>query len=216
MTASRSLKFQGSTVDRKISGPGHSRSSRWMECVRSHSGSDDRNQLPGAETVVQRNIFSARAFATAILLIACSATPAPSQIMTTNLELAHAVSPPLRDLAVSPDETRARREAEPARAIPLPAGLKPQSEPDAALQGPRSAWSPAPLAPAQFQSFDGLGAGVTGFTVRSAPPDSNGAVGLTQYVQWLNTFIAVYDKATGSIIGLPVPGNSLFAGLAGS
>ncbi len=30
------------------------------------------------------------------------------------------------------------------------------------------------------------------------PPDTNGAVGATQYVQWVNASFAVFDKATGA------------------
>ncbi|MBZ5524461.1 MAG: hypothetical protein LAP21_19660 [Acidobacteriia bacterium] len=137
--------------------------------------------------------------------------------MTVNLELAHTVSPALRDLPPAPlSASGPAREAERARSIPLPAGLKPASAPDTVLQDRGPLLAPTQLAPTEFQSFDGLGAGITGFAVHGAPPDTNGAAGLTQYVQWVNTSIAVYDKATGTIIGSPVLGNSLFAGLAGS
>ena len=50
------------------------------------------------------------------------------------------------------------------------------------------------------QNFDGLGQGVAGFTVPFDPPDPNGAVGLTQYVQWVNHSFAVFDKTTGALI----------------
>src|SRR6476661_8534732 len=49
-----------------------------------------------------------------------------------------------------------------------------------------------------------------------APPDTNGAVGATQYVQWVNTAFAVYDKATGALApGFPKAGNALWAGFGG-
>ena len=38
------------------------------------------------------------------------------------------------------------------------------------------------------------GAGGGGFWI---PPDTTGAVGTTEYVQWVNAAFAVYDKATG-------------------
>ena len=42
---------------------------------------------------------------------------------------------------------------------------------------------------------DGLGLGLPGgFLVESAPPDTTGAVGDTQFVQWVNTSFAVYSK----------------------
>src|SRR5207249_2906349 len=69
------------------------------------------------------------------------------------------------------------------------------------------------------QSFDGLGNGFVGpqgpFVVNNAVPDSNGAVGDTQYVQWVNTSFAVFDKATGAVLYGPAAGNSLWAGFGG-
>ena len=65
--------------------------------------------------------------------------------------------------------------------------------------------------------FDGVGNGFTGpqgsFSVRSAPPDTTGAAGATQYVQWVNTSFAVFDKSTGAAVYGPVAGNTLFTGM---
>src|SRR5437867_3480139 len=59
------------------------------------------------------------------------------------------------------------------------------AQPDVVLQTRLS----GPATP--VQSFDGLGNGFVGplgpFVVNNAVPDSNGAVGDTQYVQWVNT-----------------------------
>ena len=67
--------------------------------------------------------------------------------------------------------------------------------------------------------FDGVGNGFTGpqgaFTVQSAPPDTTGAIGKTQYVQWVNSSFAVFDKATGSVVYGPVAGNTLWSGFGG-
>src|SRR5260370_1125444 len=49
----------------------------------------------------------------------------------------------------------------------------------------------------------------------SAPPDTNGAVGATQYVQWVNESFEVFDKAGNSVAG-PTPGNQLFQSLGSS
>ena len=58
-------------------------------------------------------------------------------------------------------------------------------------------------------SFDG----VPGVSYRV--PDTNGAVGATQYVQWVNTRYAVYDKTSGKkVLGL-VLGNALWQGFGG-
>src|SRR5438132_10885378 len=55
-------------------------------------------------------------------------------------------------------------------------------------------------------AFSGVGAN------GPAPPDSNGAVGATQYVEWVNSQFAVYDKATGALVSGPVAGNTLWSG----
>src|SRR5512135_819562 len=65
-------------------------------------------------------------------------------------------------------------------------------------------------------SFDGVGAGFPGFTVTGAPPDTNGAVGATQYVQWVNTSFAVFNKSTGAVVYGPAAGNSLWQGFGGA
>lgn len=64
-------------------------------------------------------------------------------------------------------------------------------------------------------NFAGVGDGDYGFTPNAAPPDTNGAVGATQYVQWVNETFAVFDKATGAIVGSPKAGNTLWTGFGG-
>jgi hypothetical protein len=49
-----------------------------------------------------------------------------------------------------------------------------------------------------------------------APPDTNGAVGATQYVQWVNLEYNIYDKATGNKIAGPLPGNHFWSGFGGT
>src|SRR5262252_6465501 len=61
--------------------------------------------------------------------------------------------------------------------------------------------------------FAGLGNGDYGFTPNAAPPDTNGAVGATQFVQWVNDSFAVFDKTSGAIAaGFPKAGNTLWSG----
>jgi hypothetical protein len=60
-------------------------------------------------------------------------------------------------------------------------------------------------------NFEGIASDGTG-----APSDPEGAVGDTQYVQWVNTRLSIYDKASGALLLGPVPGNALFAGMKGS
>jgi Big-like domain-containing protein len=65
----------------------------------------------------------------------------------------------------------------------------------------------------------GVGEGFTGpggaFTVNSAPSDSNGAVGATQFVEWVNESFAVFDKTTGTVVYGPAAGNTLWSGFGG-
>lgn len=65
-------------------------------------------------------------------------------------------------------------------------------------------------------NFEGLGNGFPNFSIDSAPPDTNGAVGATQYVQWVNESFEVFDKASGAHLEGPVPGNQLFQALGAS
>jgi hypothetical protein len=64
-------------------------------------------------------------------------------------------------------------------------------------------------------SFEGVGAGIPGFNPTSIPPDTNGRIGATQYVQWNNTSFAIWDK-TGRLLYGPVAGNTLFQPLGGA
>ena len=64
--------------------------------------------------------------------------------------------------------------------------------------------------------FDGIGVGLGSYSPQYAPPDTTGAVGATQYVQWVNVDLAVFDKTTGApAAGFPKSGNALFQLLGG-
>src|SRR5579863_215972 len=110
---------------------------------------------------------------------------AVGQTIVVHNEVHHDVSAPLRDMvqtAAPAPPAEEPEEAEPVRTIPLPPGFKPPAEPDQALQRTTAASNPA-TSPTLITNFDGIGAGVFGFNPAVAPPDTNGAVGLTQYVQ---------------------------------
>jgi hypothetical protein len=64
-------------------------------------------------------------------------------------------------------------------------------------------------------NFAGVGNGDYGFAPDAAPPDTNGAVGATQFVQWVNESFAVFDKTTGALVYGPAAGNTLWAGFGG-
>lgn len=60
-------------------------------------------------------------------------------------------------------------------------------------------------------NFDGLGYSGMG----SSPPDPNGAAGDTQYVQWANSDLGIFSKATGALELGPLSGTSLWSGFGG-
>jgi hypothetical protein len=63
---------------------------------------------------------------------------------------------------------------------------------------------------------DGAGIGLDRFVMTLAPPDPSGAVGETQYVQWANAAITVFDKKPGGAVAGPIPGNALWTGFGGN
>ena len=106
------------------------------------------------------------------------------------------VSPPLRDMAAIPPATERRGRPVREHRIPFDDGPELESDPLLAATAGRPATGAAALAaPTLGTGADGLGNGFTGpagtMTVNSAPPDTTGAVGATQYVQWVNTAFAV-------------------------
>ena len=155
----------------------------------------------------------ARLTGIAAALVVCVAAPVSAQVtgMTVRRDVHHDVSPPLSVMMqLAPPAKLERREAEPVRRIPLPPGMEELTE-DPVRQNSNV----LPASPVVTQSFEGLGAGQYGFSVSSAPPDTNGTVGATQYVQWVNTSFAIFNKTTGALISGPTAGNTLWSGFGG-
>jgi len=133
-------------------------------------------------------------------------------------EQQHDISAPLSSIStdrINAAEAQKPMRTFPVRGIPAPVGQQTAVAADTALQ---SAVAPLISVTAGL-NFDGVGNGFVGpqgtFTVNSAPPDTNGAIGATQYVQWVNTSFAVFSKSTGSVVMGPVAGNTLWQGFGG-
>jgi hypothetical protein len=126
-----------------------------------------------------------------------------SPVMTVSAAVEHDISGPLRDVPV--DRTVRQRSEHGIGRFRI-AG--PDME-DAVVQT-----APMPSAPTTTGvNFAGVGNGDYGFAPDSAPPDTNGVVGTTQYVQWVNESLAVFDKATTAIApGFPKQGTAPWAG----
>ena len=119
----------------------------------------------------------------------------------------HDTSGPLRDM---PSKGRSGIQHEhPAKPLPFAPGT---GAPDGALQT-----TPTPAAGVtNGVNVAGVGNRDYGFVPNSAPPDTSGAVGATQYVQWVNESFAVFNKVDGSIApGFPKAGNTLWSGFGG-
>ena len=70
-----------------------------------------------------------------------------------------------------------------------------------------------PNIPAPISNFDGIPA--PGVVCNCSPPDTNGAVGTTQFLQMVNEGLQVWNKATGvSVLG-PVAINTIWTGFGG-
>src|SRR5437763_8912764 len=117
---------------------------------------------------------------------------------------------PLRQLPMIPPDLAVRREVhEPAR--PKPPTDTPTGGVTQTFAGPvLSAPTPTGV------SWDGVGVGLAGFVPNFNPPDTNGRVGATQYVQWNNASFAVFNKTNGALLYGPAAGNTLFQSLGGA
>src|SRR5689334_18002237 len=127
-------------------------------------------------------IFRHVVAAPAILLVSVSAF---GQTPTSQPEAKHDTSPALSSIPVPPaveSGFRVRREHR-VKPLPRPTTGEQRARPDAA----RQATAPTPFQPATLPAIPGIGSGVGGFHVQSDPPDTNGAVGRTQVVEWVNT-----------------------------
>jgi hypothetical protein len=65
-------------------------------------------------------------------------------------------------------------------------------------------------------NFAGIGEGDYGYHDRSTAPDATGAVGKTQYVQVVNSSLAVFDKSTGRLKLGPLGINSIWQKFGGA
>jgi hypothetical protein len=148
-----------------------------------------------------------------VLALSCFALPLFAQSGPTTIrhDVHHDVSQPLSEMIKhAPPPSLARRRVETMKRIPLPPGLAAEQQ-DPVIQ----VGAVTPATPPVTLGFEGLGNGQYGFSVTGAPPDTNGTVGATQYVQWVNTSFAVFNKSTGALIAGPTAGNTLWSGFGG-
>src|SRR6266404_6928645 len=124
----------------------------------------------------------------------------------------HDVSPPFSQMAIGASSNGGGSDSQtpPARST------------GAVITNPNSDPVAAPFAGSltgvtSFLNFDGQSAqdnrNLFGFAF--VPPDTNGAVGATQFVQMVNVTVAVYDKSTGALQLAPAAIHTLWTGFGG-
>jgi hypothetical protein len=118
------------------------------------------------------------------------------------------LSPPLREQPVE------RPQAEEEREPPVNPGIpfRYKGAPDPVIQ---SSFSQTLITPpaiaAPVHTWAGISKPCNGCTL-GIPPDTNGAVGKTQYVEMVNDALQVFDKLTGTSLLGPIPIDSVWFG----
>ncbi len=121
-------------------------------------------------------------------------------------------SPPLRDMKQEKVGKKVEHEANENPKVP--ASLKHKDSPDEAVQQFSLLLSLfAPNMPSPLLNFDGIA--FPGVACNCAPPDTNGEVGATQYVQIVNEGFQVFDKTTGASLLGPSGITTLWSGFGG-
>ena len=149
----------------------------------------------------------------------------PILLLSTSAALAQPASPPQRIRPESFDVSPPLRTIKPAKE----GKVKPQERENERLpfrtygvsHGPDQVKQTAPSGPAAPTpgfTFEGVGAGIPGYSVNVAPPDTEGEVGADHYIQWVNSHFLIFDKS-GNVVyptsGAPAPGNTLWTGFSG-
>ena len=136
-------------------------------------------------------------------------TQASAQRPVISSSVKNDVSPPLR--LIPPAARDTQQKVHPIRRLPPPTqSAPPITTPDARTQAPGS----TPHAPTAGTNFDGIGAGIINYTVQSAPPDANAAVGPNHIVETVNSDLMIFNKS-GTVLYGPVPLNTLWSGFGG-
>ena len=137
--------------------------------------------------------------------------PAPKNF---TVQSQHGVSIPLRDMPnVYITGAPERFEHEPFRG-PALRGARVDGGPARPDEVRQDTPAISAATPTLGLNFEGLGVDQGG--LGGDPPDSDGAIGATQYVEWINSAYAVYNKTTGVKVAGPTSGTTLFAGLGGA
>ncbi|HEX3146105.1 MAG TPA: hypothetical protein VHQ64_19180, partial [Pyrinomonadaceae bacterium] len=132
-----------------------------------------------------------------------------SNEVTVGQSMQNDTSPPLRDMKQKQVAKKAEKEGPDNPRVP--ASLKHKDKTDEAVQ--QGSFMPQVNMPATGLNFDGIP--FPGVGCNCAPPDTNGEVGATQYVQIVNEGYQVFNKATGASQLGPSGISTLWSGFGG-
>src|SRR5689334_12707205 len=125
--------------------------------------------------------------------------------VTVGRDYKHDVSPPLRDIQPPFTPPRAEHEENIVRHI----NSVHQDQADPVVQSTLA----AAAMPSPILNFNGIS--FPGVACNCAPPDTNGEVGATQYVQIVNEGYQVWNKSTGASVFGPVGITTIWSGFGG-
>ena len=162
--------------------------------------------------MMSNSCFSRHIFIAGLACLCLAVAPLSAQSSHGPVEVSaavqHDVSQPLSSMRPFSPGAEHQRE-KPLK--PIPQNELVNNAPDPAVQA-----NPGPLVNTTGGiNFAGVGQGDYGFVDNFAPPDTNGAVGGTQYVQWVNASFAVFTKSGAIVPGFPKAGNSVWTGFGG-
>src|SRR5689334_18761328 len=129
----------------------------------------------------------------------------PGGNVTVGRDYKHDVSPPLRDIKPVVVPPRHEHEENIVRHI----NSAHQDQADPVVQSTLA----AAAMPSPILNFNGIP--FPGVACNCAPPDTNGEVGLTQYVQIVNEGYQVFNKSTGASVLGPVSISTIWGGFGG-
>ncbi|RLE19746.1 MAG: hypothetical protein DRJ65_19750 [Acidobacteria bacterium] len=132
------------------------------------------------------------------------------------------ISPPLRDIEVPEDAEQplkiSREHKTPEGLNTLPEGWNGKTGTRFSPHVLQKASGTRAAIPAPTVNIEGLGKGISGYSLGGVPPDTTGGVGPNYYIQWVNTAYAFFDK-TGAMVNLPGNdwrnGNTIWSGFGG-
>src|SRR5580765_880709 len=132
-----------------------------------------------------------------------------SNEVTVGQSMQNDTSPPLRDMKQKQVVKKAEKEGPDNPRVP--ASLKHKDKTDEAVQS--GSLAPQVNMPGTSLNFDGIP--FPGVGCNCAPPDTNGEVGATQYVQIVNEGYQVFNKTTGASQLGPSGISTLWSGFGG-